>query len=84
MATIQFRNGNDTNLHDISDNNITDATATGVSFTGGVGVDLTVDTATINTINVNDGECDVPCTGTGTYVVFKLTDDVSTGLIEAP
>ena len=84
MANQVYDNDTDTNLKDLNNSNITDATAVAVPFLGSVGVNLTVDaTPGKQTVNIASGETTVICAGTGTRTAFKLTDGVSMALVVA-
>ena len=74
MANVTFSNTSpvDTNLQNINQANITDATAAGYTFLGVIGTNLTVD-AQDAVVAISNGECTVVGSGTPTYVAIKGT-----------
>ena len=70
MANVVFSNATDTNLQDINQSNITDATATATTFTGAVGSTFAVDVEH-GTSAISNGEVTLTTAATATYSAIK-------------
>ena len=72
MTDVTFLNSEDTNLRDINQANITDATAKGYTFTGIIGSTFAIlDSDSV--VAISNGQCTVESSGTPTYVAIKGT-----------
>ena len=83
MTNVVFENTADTNLKDISQANITDATAVGAAFTGIIGSTFAyVDQDAV--LAISNGECTlVTAAAPATYVAIKGTNG-QLGLYQNP